>query len=410
MDITVRKLGKSKSSKVCLMSDDIFRSLGIKAGLTYKLNVGLLSTTVTFTADKTAAGQLTIGSMLSDRLKLMDNIKLNIWREKQNIYLGPVVGIFSSGRNRKALERGEVPTSLQIYKKVNQISNCLFYSFGSNDINWNDRSINGWVFDTEENKWAKRWLPMPNVVYNYMNPPDIIAKFESYKNVHFIYGHHGFDKWSTHERFSQIDEMKKYLPETVIYKSFEDVMEMLKKYNYIFLKAVHGSQGRKDVSVANENNKYVVNYYDVDLKKINIVYFDNQESLKQMILHFFKSEPFVVQQGLRLSDYYKRKFDLRILMQKDGTGQWQTVNYCARVAAEEVQITNTSSGGEYFDYNKIYEYHNTQPDKNYLPTKEELKKIAMEIIGVIEREYGSYGEVGLDIGIDKTGKFLFIFF
>jgi hypothetical protein len=58
-----------------------------------------------------------------------------------------------------------------------------------------------------------------------------------------------------------------------------------------------------------------------------------------------KDRPYIVQQGLNLATYRGCPFDLRIIYQKDGKGEWQISKKFVRVAPAGSSISNLYSGG-----------------------------------------------------------------
>jgi hypothetical protein len=61
-----------------------------------------------------------------------------------------------------------------------------------------------------------------------------------------------------------------------------------------------------------------------------------------------------------------------------------------------------SLGGEVMNYSDIY----PALKKRYpgIPTDKQIKDICMVIARYIEKEFGPFGEIGMDIGVDETGK------
>ena len=62
-------------------------------------------------------------------------------------------------------------------------------------------------------------------------------------------------------------------------------------------------------------------------------------------------------------------------------------------------------GGEVFDYSALYpELRARYP---CVPTDTEIRKAAITIARHIEKEFGQFGEIGMDLGVDEQGKIWF---
>jgi hypothetical protein len=200
------------------------------------------------------------------------------------------------------------------------------------------------------------------------------------------------------KRLSKYPELNAYLPETIVYKSFEDVKKMLYKYGFIFLKSFHGSSGVEVLSIDKKNNGYIINFYKNGLRSKEL---GGMKELKEIVEKFTSRKNFIVQQGIHLFKYKGRNMDLRVLIQRDSSDQWKVTDYWARIANGSFTITNHCIGGESKKYKKIYESTN---NRNYLPSEKAIGETTIKIAKYIEKEYGRTGELGMDMAIDKDGR------
>ncbi len=117
-----------------------------------------------------------------------------------------------------------------------------------------------------------------------------------------------------------------------------------------------------------------------------------------------ESRGFLVQQGISAEPADDRRFprfDLRLLMQKNGQARWVLTGLAARVSQTGGPTTNLSNGARSEEAEPVL-------DTLYgRPLREEILHRAAEasfaVCGILESEFGPIGEVGLDIVPDAAG-------
>jgi len=132
------------------------------------------------------------------------------------------------------------------------------------------------------------------------------------------------------------------------------------------------------------------------------------ECLKEYIEIFIGDKPFIIQQGIRLLKFNGRNMDMRVLIEKDNQGKWNAIYNQARIAQGNFTITNCSAGGSIENYETIYLYLNLIELCDYLPTDKKIREVTINIAKYIEKAFGSFGEIGMDIAIDESGRIWFI--
>ena len=102
--------------------------------------------------------------------------------------------------------------------------------------------------------------------------------------------------------------------------------------------------------------------------------------------------------------YQNSNFDIRIIYQKDGQGQWTISKKFVRIAAPGSSISNLSRGGR-IERSVVVLKQLFKFDQKLIEEKNlEMRKLCEMIAFTLESASEStFGELGLDIGIDKTG-------
>ena len=265
------------------------------------------------------------------------------------------------------------------------------------------------MLEGSSKQWVERRLPFPDIIYDRgtgfadgeeAEAKVLRARFKKNFGIQYI-NSCKLPKWQIHQKLSQHEAVNKYLPATTFSRGTDDIRAMLAKYGYLFLKSSGGSGGKRVFALEKRNHGFCFRFYrkGTHLKR----YVANLDGLYTELKTIgLKPEGVILQQGIRLVKYKNRPMDLRVLMVKGKDGSWNAVYNQARLAQKGTVITNTSLGGEVMNYSAIYSaLKKRYPD---IPSDKEIKDICMLIACTIEKEFGSFGEIGIDIAVDKTGK------
>jgi glutathione synthase/RimK-type ligase-like ATP-grasp enzyme len=122
----------------------------------------------------------------------------------------------------------------------------FFYVFSYKDLT--AQNVSGYYF--ENGKWIFSKLPQPDVIYNRIHSRKIerISSFKDFRkvleklNIPF-FNDRFLSKWEVYEKLMLKENIHPYMPETRIY-TLENLKELIEKFNMVFIKPIHGSQGR----------------------------------------------------------------------------------------------------------------------------------------------------------------------
>src|SRR5690606_23262967 len=136
----------------------------------------------------------------------------------------------------------------------------------------------------------------------------------------------------------------KALPETRRVASPRDLAAMLARYPSIYIKSVHGGKGI-DIWQVNAlgQGRYAVRHTDRRGRSRG----STTTSLGPLTRAILRRprQPFIAQARLWLMRWRDRIFDIRVLVQKDGTGQWQITGMGLRVGPKGSIVSNLHGGG-----------------------------------------------------------------
>lgn len=397
------------NNNICKISENIFYGLKLKEKKEYIIHFGQIEALVYIKPDASSNYSLYIPNEIFNKLYLIEKLSLNIRKNRNNLFLGPIIGIVENSVFTNGILAGKPHISTIKYSEKSEENNCFIYFFTKGEINLENKIIKGYYYNTLGRKWAIDNFPIPNIIYARQFSSEVQEIFKNFKNIKYINNNkEPINKGGVYSKLAKHLEIKQYIPDTRVYKSFEDVKEMLSKHRFVFLKSFRGSSGIEVLSIEKFKNHYEVNFYskkDNDQKKFRLY---NLSDLKLLINKFFINKGFIVQQGIRLLRYKGHKMDIRVYIQREKLGQWKVTMYLARLAKGSSNITNSTIGGECVRYDEVYDTLAISSGQTQLPTKKEVGKTTIKIAEYIEKEYGELGELGMDIGIDEEGKIWFI--
>ncbi len=418
MSLFVKIEESETSDNTCYMSKDISEKLSLSPGRLYKLKFGRRKTKVKLeTLDTDIQSQVKLGPDLFSKLTIPEKLYTGIAVVNREIVLGPVLGVFVNPSYIQDLKNQTPRPSTLHMLKANE-SSCLFiYFFTIEGADWQGNKIEAWYYSKKPNKWLKRWLPLPDVVYD--RGVGFLSKEKSalyhYRDqftptgtITRVNSTDVLDKYWLHERLKKHEDIKQYLPETLRYNSIEDVTNLLGKHKVVYLKSFYGSCGTEVMTIsARSGEVYKCTYFDSDrLKEKNI---HGKHALQEEIQTFFEGINFVVQQGIDLLQYDGSRMDMRILIQKNGDGVWTGVyNVAIRGQKDSLITAGEEKGARFFNFTEIMPLVLNMSNDQVENLDKELKQACIRVAKAIEQEYGPFGEIGMDMALDKNLKIWFI--
>lgn len=361
-----------------------------------------------------------ISTDLAQALKIKgeSNLQLRYDAKTASLHLGPFIGILI---NRLPYKCEYKPKSIQaelIYlSKVGYSMSAQVFVFTPDCIDWENQTTRGYVYKQSAGNfgiWVESQYPLPDVVYDripsrasearenikmakrrLMNLPDL-----KYFNPSFL------NKWRVYKSLSTNDELSTYLPETKILNRV-NLGYMLHRHGVVFIKPANGSLGKGILKAWEENDLAIL--YSVYGHKIRHGKASSAGELFRLIQPIIKDKSYIVQQGIDLAKYKEAAFDIRVIYQKDANGEWIISKKFVRVAAPGSSISNLSSGGRVEPSATVLN-HLFQHNQDLIAAKnKEIQKLCNLTATTLELNgQRLFGELGLDIGIDRKGQLCLI--
>jgi glutathione synthase/RimK-type ligase-like ATP-grasp enzyme len=323
-------------------------------------------------------------------------------KENNILYLGPVVGLLTEFNGVATdLSFGSIHTFCEELHHGILEAGGFFYVFTYKEFN-----VQGYYYSN--GNWIPTELPLPDVIYNrihsrkleYANDFTLFRKKLEQLNIP-LFNDRFLSKWEVHQQLINENHLFSHVPETEIF-SKENLTYFLNKYKNVFIKPVHGSQGR---------SIFKLNYSDDVLSVNSSLKAFSEKKLRDCTIDeiYLQLKPllnnriYIIQQGIPLITYDSRGMDFRVLCHKNHKDVWEVTSVVARIAAEKEFVSNIAKGGEVMAPQTALEKSFTAQVASSIIS--EMKELAVEITSAISlQSSGIFGELGIDMGIDHNGK------
>ncbi|MFH5185678.1 YheC/YheD family protein [Paenibacillus sp. TAB 01] len=298
------------------------------------------------------------------------------------------------------------------------------FVFTIEGIDWLQHTIQGFAYDASGRQWMLRQFRIPDIVYDrcffttrrqYAAYRIAVRKLQEYRPALFLgCGLRG--KWEVQHMLEQDSRLQAYLPPTEVMRSVRSVADWLKTRGEVLLKPQSGSQGRGVLHVrraprtAGEGARermesagpaFSVRGRDARNRRVECGFAD-APSLLRWLRRFTAQRNYLLQQYLQLQGPHGDAYDVRALVQKDGTGQWQVTGMAVRRGQNGSLTSNLHGGGS------------VEPAEAFLaglygPARasqlvSELQQLSKLIPEILETFHGRLAELGIDFGVDTHGR------
>lgn len=325
------------------------------------------------------------------------------------VQIGPLIGVLSDGPTSSATNPFGSRTGFikQLLKSGSKQS--YIFAFTPRDIHWDNETVNGY-FLNEAGHFERKKVPLPDVVYNRL--PSRRAETTSsitQLRERFIRRKIPFFNWSFFNKSDIYRMLEKdpvvgrYVPESVMSPTPEQVRELLERHSLIYYKPNSGSLGNGIYRLAKiGKNGFYARYRNGG--KNALLRFGSFPALMRTLQarHGRQLRGYVAQQGIRLIEIDGCPIDFRFHMHKNGRNQWVVVGIGAKKAGKGSVTTHLKNGGSLLTPEQALARAFGARANEVL---DRAKSVAITLAEAIEIHHQHLiGEIGFDIGIDKDEK------
>lgn len=201
-------------------------------------------------------------------------------------------------------------------------------------------------------------------------------------------------KWAKTNIMLKSEYLRQYMPATKLFGR-TTLQSMLSEYGMVYFKPINGTFGKGVTRIERTTQPELG--YRYQLEK-TILFFPTFEQLYEKLVKQKKDRQYIVQQGIHLLRHMKRRFDIRVMVQKNPKNDWEATGIIGRLAHPAKIVTNYHSGGTPMSIERLMSDHTTSSE--LAAFKNRLRKLSITIAKNLEAAYPNIKEIGVDIAID----------
>jgi len=266
--------------------------------------------------------------------------------------------------------------------------------------------IRGYVWLEEKKTWKPVTAPLPELVYDrcfflssahYRSIAPYLKRMQ--RSARFL-GHGLAGKWEVYNILHRHPDIKPYLPETARVRDVQDLLSHLRQKGDVVIKPLGGSLGRNVVRIRKSFADTVhLSGRNAFNRPFSATVREGQ--LVRWLRRKLATSRWVVQPFLHLYTGDFRPFDIRVLTQKNGQGQWEVVGKAVRRGQLGGVTSNLHGGGEGIGFHAFMKRHFPEKAKEI---EQNIDALSRKIPPLLEAHHGPLVELGIDIGVDRNGN------
>ncbi|BAU27862.1 YheC/D-like protein [Aneurinibacillus soli] len=359
------------------------------------------------TNDQLDQNEIHISEDILTALRIPLSPLYHIRYDNSQFHLGPFIGILVSSSHEFLRERVHFLDSFIVdYPSIGG----AILTFSLEGVNPDDLSIHGFMYNPKNHQWIEGTYSYPSAMFSILEV-SLTDKWQEFQYItkHFsthlqgnIYNYPNFGKWEMHQWLQTTPKVEPYLPETTLYKDPEDLYEMLKNHQHVYVKPTLGRLGQGVVTCS-------LHHYGVSVR------FQDHHGNHRLVLStppefysFFKKrlspEEYIIQQSLSLLSTDQRIVDFRLMLVKDQCGKWSNTGLFSRYGAKNSIVSNITAGGyARWGQDTLVDLLDSSYEEAQ-KWEEQMTGIAVDAAEVME-SYGIHaGNLGFDLAIDQNRK------
>lgn len=172
-------------------------------------------------------------------------------------------------------------------------------------------------------------------------------------------------------------------PLTKELSALDTFFEDIDRHDFLVIKPISGSSGRGVFPIKKEGVRYS---YDKEIV--------DKDRLRSLLEGLVAAEPHLYQEGIRSPQIDERAFDLRLIFQRNGTGELVHTGSYGRVAPRHEVTANLSVRGRVESISMLEAYFGER-------IGEKAKQLAEKALSKVAAAY-RFGETGVDIMFDNN--------
>ncbi len=331
-----------------------------------------------------------ISSSIRNILYIILGTKYQIKIKKNELSIGPVIGIFVTNRERLPMSKS------RMYKRylplINKTGGVLVF-LKSNTISYKDNTINGFVYIRDKGKFEEVKIHTPKYIYRRTNISHNTMEQLVKRKIH-VYNKLFMNKHRFYTLVKDSPELSKYLPVTTRY-SKNELDSYLDNNNNVILKPVYGSKGYGIYVIKKKGNIYTIRENEF----IKILEFNAKEKLLNHVESEIGTNRYIIQEYINTPKYKDRYFTIRVVTQLEPNKKYNVTSINAYTGETNSDIGNNNYG------KTLYLRLSIICSELKIDFKElycRLKTISIELANYLKEHNHKLIDMGIDYIVDSN--------
>ncbi|GGG13265.1 YheC/YheD family protein [Paenibacillus abyssi] len=200
-------------------------------------------------------------------------------------------------------------------------------------------------------------------------------------------------KWHKTQLLCKNPLFNSYIPTTKKFNS-KTLYSLLNTYGMVYVKPNRGSFGQGVMRIEKTGTGFRYQHRE----RLNV--FNTYDAMYHSIAKEIGKREYLIQKGISLLKYKGRRFDIRVMVQRNPFGEWETTGIIGRLGHPKKIVTNYHSGGTPMSVDILLKPHLNPTQIKQFKTR--LNKLGLQVAEQFQRKYSGIKEIGIDIGIDRS--------
>lgn len=278
------------------------------------------------------------------------------------------------------------------------------FVFSPRAVDFAARTVKG--FEYRRGTWESGTFPLPDLIYDrcfvgpsYRHYKPFVEKLQNDPAITFL-GHGLSGKWQVYQMLIQSPQLAPFLPPTEIF-SLSSLLHTMHTYGAAVIKPMAGTHGIGVIRIRKAGSWYEITGRNRENQPFRRLV-KGQAGLNTFLRSFTTGRKFLVQPYLRLHTPDGIPYDVRVLVQKNGQGQWETTGKAVRLGDKRSITSNLHGGGKAVPLSSFLSQYFKPSDKTRI--EQHVNTLANELPLFLEQSHGRLVELGIDVGIDTDGR------
>lgn len=276
-------------------------------------------------------------------------------------------------------------------------------------------SVRGWSWNKRERRWTARICKVPRVVYDRAWPTTdterrrfqvALGRLREANALVFLNGKLP-DKRKVGELLARDPAFAALMPPTAPYEGTRSLEDWLAAHGgAAFLKPAAGSQGKRAIACRRVAGGGI-SLAGRTGGNLPFARLARGEGEALRALHrWIGARAYIMQPLLSLHTASGEPYDVRALLQKDDRRRWTITGTAARVGSPGTVTANLHGGGRAVPVREALGplFGETKARE----IEQDVRDTSLRLASRLEETFGRFAELGLDFGVDRSGKLWFL--